>query len=92
MLKVVQTKPTRFEASFYDGSLDSFNLTKDWIKKNSGELYREEDVIRGTEKLWLYSRGRGTVELSQGMWIIKRTQGEFEIYTPEELNEQFDIL
>lgn len=92
MIKIVQTKPICFEAIFYDGSLDVFEEMKAWVRRNGGELFVEKNERKGTEMVLLHCRRLGTVTLNEGSWVVRRAQDHLTAHTPEELNEEFDIL
>lgn len=91
-MQLVQTKAIRYESFYYDGTLDTYTEMKRWVVANGGNLHEKVDDIRGTETIWLFSRNQGTVELKRGQWVVKNAQDDLVIYTPEELNEQYDIL
>lgn len=72
---------------YWNGSTESAKPIIDWVRNNGSNIsYWDEDATGTWPYLEIFPRGKNSLALRPGMWLIYNSNGEFRVCDSTNIN------
>lgn len=83
----VVTKPVEAQAVRFDGSFDSSEFLKTWVRSST----KGQKIFVQDEKTISIQGSNGTFDILEGWWLVRQKDGVFEVFDDQTFRQTYAI-